>query len=348
MGQWKLLVASLSNRDRSCTILLLMLAWRLLLSFQGSALWHLAHLASVVVCKVLFWAFCGFFSTDVLHASNSLLLLQGPLAVECLLLDMVLLFTARLLLIACCHLFWPLWLPLDISFSVVLVPAVADWVPGCFVWCCRCCNQWLWWSCGHAFFLTYPWTMFHLSMLCSASSSVDCAQGCGVSPQNPLLCRRVCGLLFFCHPQACPSELDIFGLACMLLCAWLCGVSPSILDCCMSKCRVGVSPMVLLVMSRWWAILLLWFLVACCGRQACSWVVFLCCSQVGSMFLPLLVVLLQTCLGVWLLVAHRGGLWSLVLSVLFLTVLVVKPSTHRTGSQSVGCSHWPCRPHLYP
>ena len=98
------------------------------------------------------------------------------------------------------------------------------------------------------------------------------------------------------------------------------------------------------LVSKWWVILLLWFLVVVRERQACSWVVFLCCFQVGRMFLSLLVVLLQARLGVWLLVAHWGELWSLVLSVLLRTGLVVKPSIHRTEWQSVGCSHWSCRP----
>ena len=40
----------------------------------------------VVVSRVLFWAWCGFFSTDVLHESNTLPLLAVPLVVECLLL----------------------------------------------------------------------------------------------------------------------------------------------------------------------------------------------------------------------------------------------------------------------
>ena len=78
--------------------------------------------------------------------------------------------------------------------------------------------------------------------------------------------------------------------------------------------------------------------------QACGCVVFLRCSQVGSMFLPLLAALLQTHLGVWLLAVRRGELWSLVLSVLFLTGLVVKPNTRRTESQSVCCFCWSCRP----
>ena len=152
----------------------------------------------------------------------------------------------------------------------------------------------------------WPWTMFLLSMLCSAFSSVGCVQGCVASPQSPLLFHRVCVLLSFCSLPVCPLELDTVDLAYMLLSAWLCGVSPSILDCCMSRCRVGVSPIVLLLVSVWWVRLLLWFLVVFRVRRVCSLVEFLCCSQVGSMFLPLFWVLLQTRLGVWLLGVHWG------------------------------------------
>ena len=163
-----------------------------------------------------------------------------------------------------------------ISSSVALVPAVADWV---LVVPCLVLSvlQSVALVVLHS---SWPWTMFHLSMLCSASSSVDCVQGCEVSPRSLLLYRRVCGLLFFCNPQACPLALDIVGLACMLLCAWLCGVSPNVLDCCMSHC----APSFPKVMG--WVILLLWFLVVCHVRQACSWVMFLCCSQVGRKYVP--------------------------------------------------------------
>ena len=143
--------------------------------------------------------------------------------------------------------------------------------PLTLVWCCRCCNRWLWWS--HILLnlepcFTFPWFVQHPLLLA--------------------VLKAVKFLLsfFFCSPQACPSELDIVGLACTLLCAWLCGVSPGIPDCFMSKWRVGVSPIVLLLVSMWWVLLLLWFLVVCHVRQACSWVVFLCCSQVGSMYVP--------------------------------------------------------------
>ena len=83
---------------------------------------------SVVVCKVLFWALCCLFSTDVLHGSNRLPLLEAPLAVECLLLGVV---AVHCLAVAHCLLPSPLTSLASfvcISSSVALVPAVADWV----------------------------------------------------------------------------------------------------------------------------------------------------------------------------------------------------------------------------
>ena len=242
------------------------------------------------------------------------------------------------------------------SLLVAISSGLSGFFPVYLLLCCGC-SSCCWLGAGSALLssvlwlmalvvlhLSWPWTMFHLSMLCSASSFVGCVQRCVGSPQTLLLCYRACVLLFSYNPQACPLELDMIGLACTLLFVWLCEVSASTLDCCMSTCRVDVSPIVFLLASVWWVILLLWFLVVCHVRPACSWMVFLCCSQVGSMFLPLLVALLQTHLGVWLLASRWGELWSLVLSVLLLTGLVVKPNKRRTESQSVDCFHWSCRP----
>ena len=339
MGRSKLLVVLLSNHRQFCTILLPMLVWPLLFSL-GSVLSHLVHLVFVAVCRVLFWVWCELFSKGDLHGSSGPLLLEPPLVWECRLLMVI---AVHCLAVVPCLLPSPLVSLASsrcISSSVMLVIVVVGWM--LFVLCLWClvmqlvalvvlCSAW-------------PWTMFLLSKLCWVSSFACCGQGCEVAPQGLRLFRHVCVRLSSCSPRVCPLGLDIVDLACMLLFDLLCEVSPNILGCCRSKCRVDVSPIVFLLVSMWWVILLLWFLVVTRVRPVCSLMVFLWCSQAGSMFLPFFSVLLQIRLDVWLLVVHWDVLRNLVLSVLLPTEWVVKPSTHRMGSQFVGCSRLSCRP----